>query len=287
MPYTGLTILLEKRAREPREQSIANKVSRRFRRTFGLKPRLKDYPELKPDVKDVAGMLAPLGVAIGGSRAAFEGISRLDAPVDLGDTKLLSKLRNAFGVKGLRIFPAENIISLNKNTGSAYYPSGTTGSGNPMIGLARKGGKRRLGTLAHELGHASGKPFRGYISQGGGLGRYAPLAAIMGTSSTNEPIAAASALGGTAMMVPTLAEELRASLRGARKLKQLGLGGLRGRLGAFAGLGTYAGMASLPAISYLSNKRLGLYDKDSPRRLQSDQLASDTRAYRNRMLKRR
>ena len=69
--------------------------------------------------------------------------------------------------------------------------------------------------------------------------------------SDDERIAALSGIGGTGLMTPTVIEELRASARGARALKKLGI---RGRLGSFGGVGTYMGAASLPLIIYLLRK---------------------------------
>jgi len=121
------------------------------------------------------------------------------------------------------------------------------------VDMAKHKGHYRLGTLAHELGHASGKTALPGLYA---LGKLSPLGGLLASLSTDKDTAAIGAAGSTALAAPMLAEELRASLRGSRALKSMG----KSRSGAFAGLATYGAFSALPGLMYAVRKRQGTFD---------------------------
>jgi len=201
-----------------------------------------------------AGLSDDLLVSIGmgtGAEAVYKGLSRIDDTVNFNDKTFLRNLRRQMG--------ASPDLDISLGSSSYYDPTKRqikieprTTSGPVTV---------RKGVVAHELGHATGKRFPGGFHRGG-LVKYLPVIGLVGTSSRDENTARLSALGGTAISIPTVGEEIRASRRGAKALKAL-QGGKKmrfgGRMGPYAGLITYLAAAGIPLAAYGVNKRKGYY----------------------------
>lgn len=121
------------------------------------------------------------------------------------------------------------------------------------------------GTLAHELGHilqanairkklgATGVKFNNLIYKAGKdlnslLGS---VALIAGLTNAEDDTVRNIGLAGSAVTLPRVGEEIAASIRGAAKLKKLGL---KGKLAAFYGVPSYMLGATLPMMPWLSRK---------------------------------
>jgi uncharacterized membrane protein (UPF0127 family) len=203
-------------------------------------------------------LLVPIGMGAGAA-AIYKGLSRIDDTVNFNDKTFLRNLRRQMG--------ASPDLDIALGSSSYYYPtkrqikieglSGFLPGHGPPSGPVTV----RKGAVAHELGHATGKHFPGGFHRGG-LVKYLPLIGLVGTGSRDENTARLSALGGTAISIPTIGEEIRASRRGAKALKAL-QGGKKmrfgGRMGPYAGLITYLAAAGIPLAAYGVNKRKGYY----------------------------
>lgn len=150
-------------------------------------------------------------------------------------------------------------VSLHKETrrGAAYDPNFQQVHYNQRAGA---------GTVAHELGHAQQHVdgamhktphilSRRYMNKK--IPSLAALAVAYG--SDNEALAGTAGLGNLAIAAPTLMNEIDASFKGSRLLKNLGI---KGRLGAFVGLPSYMVSAGLPAYMYGARKQQGHFDPD-------------------------
>lgn len=112
------------------------------------------------------------------------------------------------------------------------------------------------GILAHELGHATGGKGMLWANR---IGKQMPHLGIMGALfSRDENNSRNMALGGTVGSLPMMASEIDASRRGASIMKNLKL---KGRLGAYVGLPTYAALASTPMLAHYGKKYFGGFDK--------------------------
>ena len=114
---------------------------------------------------------------------------------------------------------------------------------------------------AHEIGHVSQDlaktPVRAAwtkASRGAfGLAPLGILSAVVNKDKENDSKATAIAGAGTLAALPVLHNEIDASARGYKVMRRLGSSRLRAA-GAFAGLPTYATMASLPALGWGARK---------------------------------
>jgi hypothetical protein len=115
------------------------------------------------------------------------------------------------------------------------------------------------GALAHELGHIEQPRFmrhpigRAIGPHGSGL---ASLYTAIGTRDEKKGKIAAAV--GTAAMLPTIASEVDASVRGIRALRQGGMRGAR-TLTPGVGLASYGAVAALPYLTHKTKKAFGGY----------------------------
>jgi hypothetical protein len=123
-----------------------------------------------------------------------------------------------------------------------------------------------LGMLAHELGHSQQQLLwkNKMLARAAIAGmKGAPAVAGLAAAALDDEDKARLAVGaGTAAATPMLAAEVDASRRGYQALKNVkGLSGMQ-RLRPFAGVPTYAGVASIPLLAYLLKKKMGGYKGD-------------------------
>lgn len=107
--------------------------------------------------------------------------------------------------------------------------------------------KSSPGALAHEFGHAAGKPLLPGVRRGFLAGILGSMATPLALYSTDPDSTAAKALtyGPSALMAPRLVEEGRASINAYRALKQLGHG-RKALLSLLPAFGTYLTTAATP-----------------------------------------
>jgi len=136
---------------------------------------------------------------------------------------------------------------------------------DPRAKAVRVAHKTPPSLLAHELGHASGKPILGWGGQAVSR-KLAPLLALAGTAGqawTDPDSTATNVLryGPAVAAAPTFAEEVRATTRGMKGLHRTGGKGaaLKGLLSLLPALGTYGLAATSPIwggklVQHLANK---------------------------------
>lgn len=112
------------------------------------------------------------------------------------------------------------------------------------------------GILAHEIGHMTGSvpnAVWGSLSHAAHLPGFLGGAALASAApSENASLAAGAA--GSALSLPVLIEELRASARGLK---------MGGGKASFIGIPTYAASTAGPMLAYLARKMTGGFDKTS------------------------
>lgn len=140
---------------------------------------------------------------------------------------------------------------------------------DPVKNIIRMETSNDAATLAHEAGHAmqTGKGFDSFaklpisfklrmLGMGGGFG------SLGAAVSRDERYGLGSGIAGSAMMAPTVANELDASLKGFKALTRAAPRmPLPNRLRTFVGLPTYAVAAAAPMATYGIKKLLGGYNK--------------------------
>lgn len=110
------------------------------------------------------------------------------------------------------------------------------------------------GIVAHEMGHASGRPLIPHIGTSilGRAGKIlAPLATLGLAVSPDSPAAPVMKYGPAVLLAPEIMEEGRASLRALRALHSIGGKGAvgRGLLSLIPAFGTYLGAAATPIVA--------------------------------------
>jgi hypothetical protein len=112
---------------------------------------------------------------------------------------------------------------------------------------------------AHEAGHVAqnlgGKnlPFNKSIRQAFMFAPLGATSALVNKDKSNDKVATGIAAAGTLAALPTLHNEVDASVRGYKIMRKLGSTRLRAA-GAFVGLPTYAAIAAMPALGWGARK---------------------------------
>jgi hypothetical protein len=112
---------------------------------------------------------------------------------------------------------------------------------------------------AHEAGHVAqnlgGKnlPFTKSIRQAFMFAPLGATSALVNKDKSNDKVATGIAAAGTLAALPTLHNEVDASVRGYKIMRKLGSTRLRAA-GAFVGLPTYAAIAAMPALGWGARK---------------------------------
>lgn len=118
------------------------------------------------------------------------------------------------------------------------------------------------GVLAHELGHAVNHHVMGdgwtnlydhSMNASRRFGKWGGVLASAASPYLSDTQLGAVGLAGATISTPMLAEETAASIRGYKMLRGVGSGRLRA-ITAFAGVPTYAALASVPVLPYLTRK---------------------------------
>lgn len=125
---------------------------------------------------------------------------------------------------------------------------------DPLARVVRGSPTGPASILAHEFGHASGRPLLPvkYTAPVANIARGLGFLSLLGQlgAAPDSPAASALQYGPAALMAPHLIEEGRASLRAMRALKQIAgtKAALRGLASLIPGWGSYAAAAALPIV---------------------------------------
>jgi len=166
-----------------------------------------------------------------------------------GDAKVNAAVGRLLGDRGISVL--ENVGA----KGNHFDPS------RGIVGLTKRLLNSNSGILGHEAGHALGPIGRSRLaSLLYGIGRPSLIGGSLGVAFSDSAVggagnAAMGMLGATPMML----EELGASARGYRLLRNMGAGRARA-LGAFIGLPTYAAALSSPLVLHEAKKHFNGYD---------------------------
>lgn len=132
-------------------------------------------------------------------------------------------------------------------------------AGSDLKGMAfvRRGTNPSI--LAHEAGHVLQHPGLLGTSM---VSRKGPVAGLLGTLLSDDKDTGRNwALGGSLAGLPMVGVEMDASRRGAKLLKGMGAG-FKSRLGAYAGVPTYALFAAMPWLVHKFKGMAGGYNND-------------------------
>jgi len=144
--------------------------------------------------------------------------------------QLIPQLRKHFNLPTTRVSPHPHVLGYLPTENAIVYTP-----------------KSSPGILAHEFGHATGKPLLPGVRGGFLAGILGSVATPLALYSTDPDSTAAKALtyGPSALMAPRLVEEGRASINAYRALKQLGHG-RKALLSLLPAFGTYLTTAATP-----------------------------------------
>lgn len=219
---------------------------------LGIKTAASDATNRESAAGLGGGLATMVGTGIGQAGLAAGGMGLESALTTTKEKKRLAKLLR----KHMELPKDVSVrTDLPSNLQSHYHP---------FLNEIRTGKKPIPSVLAHEMGHASGKPFVpfGASIPLGRLGSLLSIPALLGQAYTDPESTTTKALqyGPGALQVPMLLEEGRASARALRGLyraagAKTALKGLLSLLPAYA---TYVGSATLPlfggkVVQHLAN----------------------------------
>jgi hypothetical protein len=182
-----------------------------------------------------------------------------------GENSLTKKLKQIMGTKAKVYLDTSTAI---RSGFGGYSPTITKATPHGAVHLpAEKITARETGVLSHELGHAKNfealdklKITKPYMALRAATGPAALLTSAFTVGAKDDKNAKKSAIIGSAIAAPMLAEETIATARGLGGLSKLhggmwkGLTQGRGAATAAMNIGSYAALAGMPAFAYMARK---------------------------------